>query len=138
MRQPVFLPEKVSDAVGDNSKLVDHRTEEEKIADGTEKPTLVQSINNIYNMLTWEDLDSPFYGLKKVEMASGASVADALATLSADEVLVLPENEVIVDNLTIGENAKIDANGSTFSGDLNIASSAIIENAVFTGKVVIG
>ena len=53
-------------------------------------------------------------------------------------VLVLPENEVIVDNLTIGENAKIDANGSTFSGDLNVASSAIIENAVFTGKVVIG
>lgn len=130
--------EKVSGVVGDNSKLVDHRTEEEKIADGTEKPTLVQSINNIYNMLTWEDLDSPFYGLKKVEMAPEASVADALATLPENEVLVLPENEVIADNLIIGENAKIDANGSTFSGDLNVAGSAIIENAVFTGKVVVG
>lgn len=130
--------EKVSGVVGDNSKLVDHRTEEEKVADGTDKPTLVQAINNIYNLLTWEDLDSPFYGLEKVEMAKEVSVADALASLTENQVLVLPENEVVADNLTIGKNAKIDANGATFSGDLSVAGSAVIENAVFTGKVVIG
>lgn len=130
--------EKVSGAVGDNSKLIDNRTEAEKLADGTDKPSLVQAINNIYNMLTWGNLDSPLYGLEKVEIAKEASVADALASLAEGQVLVLPENQVVVDNLTIGDNAKIDANGATFSGDLKVASGAIIENAVFTGKVEIG
>lgn len=130
--------EKVSGAVGDNSKLIDNRTDAEKLADGTDKPSLVQAINNIYNMLTWGNLDSPLYGLEKVEMAKDASVADALASLAEGQVLVLPENQVVADNLTIGDNAKIDANGATFSGDLKVASGAIIENAVFTGKVEIG
>lgn len=130
--------EKVSGAVGDNSKLIDNRTEAEKLADGTDKPSLVQAINNIYNMLTWGNLDSPLYGLEKVEMTKDASVADALASLTDGQVLVLPENQVVADNLTIGDNAKIDANGATFSGNLKVASGAIIENAVFTGKVEIG
>lgn len=75
----------------------------------------------------------------KVNVQEGHTVAEALSVLKDNEMLVLPENSTVAEDLVIGDNVVIDANGSTFTGTIAISSNsnAVIENAVFVNPVIV-
>lgn len=73
--------------------------------------------------------------MDKVVVAEGESVAAAIANLGQNEMLVLESN--CDEDLTIPENAVIDANGNTLSGEITVAEGATVMNAVFTGTVTV-
>lgn len=128
----------ISTTVGNLNDLFDYREESEK-EDTTSSITVIQAINNLYERLIWGELDefNIYDGRQAVEIAEGASVADAINELNSNQVLVLNGDEVVTDNLTIGSGIAIDANGAEFTGEVKIAKDAIIQNAKFTGNVII-
>lgn len=75
--------------------------------------------------------------LNKKEVKENETVADAIAALKEDDMLVLPENSTVAETLVIDKDVVIDGKGSTFTGNVTINSgvNAVIENATFTNPV---
>lgn len=73
--------------------------------------------------------------LDKVTVAEGETVADAIAALKENEMLVLEAD--CAEDLSVPANAVIDANGNTLSGKIVVAEGATVMNAVFTGTVTV-
>lgn len=72
-----------------------------------------------------------------VEVAEGQTVAEAVAALKDDEVLVLPADTTVAEDLVVPAGASIDANGAVFTGTVTIPkdSEVIIKNAVFVNPI---
>lgn len=75
---------------------------------------------------------------EEVKVAEGQTVAQAIAGLTEDTKLVLDESTTVAEDVVVPAGAYIDAKGATFSGNVSVDESAVIENAVFTGKVTVG
>ena len=71
------------------------------------------------------------------EQSEDKAAAEAISEMVPGSALKLAADQEINDNITIGDNVYIDANGSTFTGEVKIAESAAIENAVFAGTVIV-
>lgn len=76
----------------------------------------------------------------RVELDENKTVSQAISELSSDEMLVLPEDSTIAEDLVITDDAYIDANGSTFTGTITVAENknVVIANATFENPVVVG
>lgn len=74
-----------------------------------------------------------------IKQASNVSATDAIAALNDGDALKLKANQTIAEDLTIEKSCYIDANGSTFEGQVTIPANAevIIENATFAKPVVV-
>ena len=97
----------------------------------TQDESYYNSINSIYSL----SIESLFK--TKVSLQENQSVSEAIGALQEDEILVLSENMIVTEDLNIPANVVIDGNGATFSGNVTISKSAVIENATFTGPVTV-
>jgi len=86
-------------------------------------------------------IEDSYIGLlfkEKVNISDGQTVQNALANLQDGQMLVLKKDSAISENVNVPSGAVIDANGATFSGNVTVSDDAIIQNAIFTGKVTVG
>lgn len=98
------------------------------IADLNIKLDAISAISNTY-------IDALF--LVPVELEEGQTVQDAINNLGAGEKLVLIDN--VDEDLTIGQDAVIEANGVVFSGGITVNKDAAVTiiGATFEGEVTI-
>ncbi len=90
---------------------------------------------NAIGSIELSELDALFK--EKVELAQGQSIQDALNGLTENQALTLTSNSVVTDNVVIPSKATVLANGTTFSGTVTVANDALVQDAVFTGKVTV-
>lgn len=87
---------------------------------------------NAIDSIDFAELDLLFK--EKVEMAPGQTIQQALAGMTAGQMLVLSAGTLVTDALTVPAGVTLDANGATISGAATTEDGAVIQNAVFTGK----
>lgn len=116
--------ESASREASDNSLKAYVDSRDDKVYNSTSGISLI-NINSLFN--------------EKVHLAEGQSVVDAIGSLEAGHELVLNKEMSVSGDISISDNAVIDANGSTFSGTVTIAKDAevVIKNATFANPVVI-
>lgn len=127
--------ENIITKVGNLDDLIDNRNSD----DITKPITVVEAINNLSKLLVWDELDeNNIYNNRQiVQVTNDKTMAEIIESLTQQQILVLNGDEIITDDLTIGSNIVIDANGAEFTGNIIMSKDAIVQNAKFTGNVTI-
>lgn len=126
-------------SISDNADAIEQNTEE-----------IAATKQNIVDLKSYVDIKDKFYYdsidaiaqlniemlfKTKVEVAS-IDFIDKLSNISADEIIVLPNDSVIAEDVVIPTGAVIDAKGSLFSGQVTLESdNVVIINAKFLKPV---
>lgn len=74
---------------------------------------------------------------EKVSVKAEQTLQQAIDESTTEQVIVLAENSTVSDDVNIPAGKAVDANGSTFTGAVTVAKDAVLQNAVFTGKVTV-
>lgn len=125
------LIEKVNDnavAISENKEAINEVSMEYKRDDAT--------LYNSIQLISIPSIENLFKN--KVEVAEGESLAAAIADLKENEMIVLAPEAKIDEDIVVPTGVTIDAKGAELSGKVEIAEGAIVENAVFSGEVVVG
>lgn len=121
-----------SDETASAALIEQVKANEAAIAENAENIEAVyQSIGSI------EELKIRALFMNKVAVKEEQTVAEAIADLKANEILVLEEGAKIEEDLVVPAGAIIDANGAELAGAVEVSKDAVIQNAVFTGEVTV-
>lgn len=74
---------------------------------------------------------------EKVSVKAEQTLQQAIDESTTEQVVVLTKNSTVSDAVNVPSGKAVDANGSTFTGDVTVAKDAVLQNAVFTGKVTV-
>lgn len=125
------LIEKVNDnavAISENKEAINEVSMEYKRDDA--------ALYNSIQLISIPSIENLFKN--KVEVAEGESLAAAIADLKENEMIVLAPEAKIAEDIVVPAGVTIDAKGAELSGKVEIAEGAIVENAVFSGEVIVG
>ena len=65
------------------------------------------------------------------------TLQQAIDESTTEQVVVLAKNSTVSEDVNVPTGKAVDANGSTFTGAVTVAKDAVLQNAVFTGKVTV-
>ena len=74
---------------------------------------------------------------EKVSVKAEQTIQQAIDESTTEQVVVLAKNSTVSEAVNVPSGKAVDANGSTFTGDVTVAKDAVLQNAVFTGKVTV-
>ena len=74
---------------------------------------------------------------EKVSVKAEQTIQQAIDESTTEQVVVLAKNSTVSESVNVPSGKAVDANGSTFTGDVTVAKDAVLQNAVFTGKVTV-
>lgn len=155
------VKEEIGDVVGNAPELLDTLEElAEWVRDNESVTSLVQEVRDLGKELDKKDSDMKEYvdtqdekyfnaiqSIEKADIASlflvavtlqeGQTVSDAISNLQDGEKLILDSD--VAEDVTIGSDCVIDAQGATFTGVITVAKDANVTviNANFANPVVV-
>ena len=74
---------------------------------------------------------------EKVSVKVEQTLQQAIDESTTEQVVVLAKNSTVSEAVNVPSGKAVDANGSTSTGAVTVAKDAVLQNAVFTGKVTV-